>query len=45
MAADGGGPMQVPAEALHEGGGRWMLRAPNGAVTRWWLDDFGRAVS
>lgn len=45
VAADGGGPMQVPAEALHEGGGRWMLRAPNGAVTRWWLDDFGRAVA
>jgi RHS repeat-associated protein len=40
-----GGPMQVPAGAAHEGGGRWTLRAPNGAVTRWWLDDFGRAVA
>ena len=45
VAAESGGPMHVPAEALHEGGGRWMLRAPSGAVTRWWLDDFGRVVA
>ncbi len=45
VAAEWGGPMQVPAAARHEGFGRWMVRAPNGAETRWWLDDFGRAVA
>ena len=45
IAPEAGGPMQIPAGARNEGGGRWVTRTPDGATTRHWVDDFGRAVA
>ncbi len=40
-----GGALALPPEARPEPDGSWMHRAGNGALTRYWLDDFGRMVA
>lgn len=39
------GPLALPADAVPKGGGAWEAAAGNGAITRYWLDDFGRVVA